>query len=96
MGTKRYDEAFKKTAVELSQKSGNSVPKVAKELGISETILYKWVKALNTNPNHNFPGSGKLSEEKKEVSDLKKQLADLKEENEILKKAMAFFVSPRK
>jgi transposase len=93
---KRYDEEFKRTAVELSQKSGNSVPKVAKELGISETILYKWVRIYSTNPNHKFPGSGNLSPENKDIAAIKKELADLKEENAILKKAMAIFASPRK
>ena len=38
-----------------------------------------------------FPGSGNLKAEDEEMRKLRKQLADLKEENEILKKAAAYF-----
>lgn len=37
-----YDEAFKKNAVKLSYASNKSVGQVAKDLGISDGMLYRW------------------------------------------------------
>ena len=96
MSTKRYNEEFKKTAVELVKTTGKSPRKVAKELGISDSALYSWVEAYSNNSQPEFPGSGNPSSEKKEIIELKKQLADAREEAAILKKAMAFFVNPKR
>lgn len=96
MSTQRYDEDFKKTAIDLVKTTGKSPRRVAKELGISDSALYGWIKAYEKNPQPEFPGSGNPSSEKKEIIELKKQLAEAREEAEILKKAMAFFVNPKK
>jgi transposase len=96
MSTKRYDKEFKETAVKLVKGTNKTVPELAKELGISDVTLYEWVRAYNKTSTPEFPGSGNASAEKKEIIELKKQLADAREEAEILKKAMAFFVNPRK
>ena len=40
----KYDEEFKKNAVKLSFASPKSVKQVAKDLAISENILYAWHK----------------------------------------------------
>ena len=96
MNTPRYDEEFKKTAIELVKTTGKSPRRIAKELGISDSALYSWIKAYEKTPQPEFPGSGNPSSEKKEIIELKKQLAEAREEAEILKKAMAFFVNPKK
>lgn len=96
MSIKQYDNDFKKTAVELVKSTGKTPRRVAKELGISDSALYSWIKSYEKNSTPEFPGSGNPSSEKKEIIELKKQLADAREEAEILKKAMAFFVNPRK
>jgi transposase len=40
----RYDEEFKKNAVQLSYASIRPVKEVAEDLGISEALLYRWRK----------------------------------------------------
>ena len=39
---RKYDEAFKKNAVKLSYASNKSVAEVARDLGISNGMLYRW------------------------------------------------------
>ena len=96
MNTQKYDEDFKRTAIELVKTTGKSPRNIAKELGISDSALYSWIKAYEKTPHPEFPGRGNPSSEKKEIIELKKQLAEAREEAEILKKAMAFFANPRK
>lgn len=96
MSTPKYDKEFKRTAIELVKTTGKSPKQISKELGISDSALYSWIKAYEKDSNPEFPGKGNVGSEKKEVIALQKQLADAKEEIEILKKAMAYFVSPRK
>ena len=39
---RKYDEDFKKNAVKLSYASSKSVADVARNLGISNSMLYRW------------------------------------------------------
>jgi transposase len=72
--------------------SGEStITESAKELGVHHTTVGDRVKAYQKDGPHAFPGSGHLTPDQAEIHRLRKQLADLKEENEILKKAAAFF-----
>ncbi len=41
-GLARYSEEYKEQALELWRKSGRSANKVAAELGIRPSLLYKW------------------------------------------------------
>jgi len=91
---KEYAKEFKESAIELYQRSGDKSKKeVAEGLGISPENLRRWLnenkKAENTAIRV-FPGRGNARDE--ELFRLKKENEDLRESNEILKKAMAFFV----
>lgn len=78
---RRYDSQFKEQAVQ-QVKSGISVPKVAKALGISDVVLYGWVKDIGLS------SAGSSSEE---LSTLRNQVKQLETERDILKKALAIF-----
>ena len=39
---RRYTEEFKKEAVRLVRESAHPVAQVARELGISDNVLYRW------------------------------------------------------
>ncbi|HEY1718013.1 MAG TPA: transposase, partial [Verrucomicrobiae bacterium] len=47
---KRYDEAFKRSAVELWLGGGKSVQQIATELGVSDQSLKQWKKKLAALP----------------------------------------------
>lgn len=59
---------------------------VAREMGLHENTLYRWVAEFKSSGNQAFPGSGQLKPEDKELGDLQKRIRDLEEENEILKR----------
>jgi transposase len=88
-----YQREFKESAVELCRSGERSIRSVAEELGIHPTLLGQWLKASEEEQTQGikaFPGRGKPRDE--ELAQLRKEGADLRETNEILKKAMAFFV----
>ena len=94
MGRRRiFTKEFKESAMELYHSSGKSAKDVAEELGFDSTNLTRWLRESKEGASRNlrvFPGQGNPRDE--EVARLKKEVADLQETNEILKKAMAFFV----
>jgi transposase len=91
MSIKRYDRNFKIEVVRRVKVQGQKVSTLAKELGIHENTIYKWIGEINKDEVNAFPGSGYLKPEDAEIRRLKKENSTLKEENEILKKAAAFF-----
>jgi transposase len=78
---RRFDSQFKLDAVRLIQESDRSITDIANDLGVRRELLYKWKRELEDDPQHAFPGKGKLQQELKRVT----------EERDILKKALAFF-----
>lgn len=93
---KYYDPEFKMHAVKRVGQSGTSVAKVAAELGINENTLHGWIKRSREKPEMPFPGSGKLSPEDERIRKMEREIRELREENEILKKAAAYFAKNQK
>jgi transposase len=87
----KYDEEFKKNAVQLSYASSRSVKNIAEDLGISEALLYRWRKKYTKNGDKTPYAT--LEEENR---DLRKQLAEAKIEADMLRKATAYFASLHK
>jgi transposase len=94
--TKKYDKEFKLQTVRLIQEEGKSVAQVAREMGLHENTLYRWIAEFKQDGSQAFPGSGQLKPEDKALRDLQKRIRDLEEENEILKKAMHYFAKDRR
>lgn len=88
---KKYDEEFKKNAVKLSYASPKSVREVAENLGISENRLYSWRKKYTADGDKTRYAT--LEEENKA---LRLELAEKSMENDMLKKATAYFANLRK
>ena len=79
---------FRQRAVELARTGGKPVAQLAKDLGISESCLRNWMSQADTDDN----GGTKLTTaERKELSELRKKTRQLELENEILKRAAAYF-----
>src|SRR5437867_1886544 len=84
-----YTVEFKELAVKRVR-SGESVGAVARDLGLVEQTLRNWVKAAKTGKLHGA-GAKAVTPEQMELSRVRAENARLRMENEILKKAAAYF-----
>ena len=84
-----YTPEFKTLVVKRVQ-GGEGIAQVARELGLIEQTLRNWVKAAKQGKLHP-PGTKPVTPEQMELSRVRAELARLKMENEILKKATAYF-----
>lgn len=100
---KLYDQEYKMQAVKLAKEIGGA--KAARELGISRSTLYTWMKLerkghINLGLGTRTPGNTmSLVEELQQLrmtnKKLEKENKRLKEENEFLAEASAFFAASR-
>jgi transposase len=88
---KKYDGTFKRESVRLADSSGKNDRTIEKELGLYQGALRHWREELNADPNHAFPGTGRLKPLEDENRRLMRENSILREERDILKKAVAIF-----
>lgn len=95
----RFSREFKREAVRLASESGKLVTDVARELGVSVQLLYKWQDEVAKHGESAFPGSGRNGHQsapsQDDLSSLRRENARLREERDILKKAITFFVKEK-
>lgn len=84
----KYSDEFKEEAVKLITEQGYKVTEAARNLGIHDSLLRRWIRNGNPENSQSIADNAKLQAELKR---LKKENAQLKMEREILKKAAAFF-----
>ena len=92
----KYDKAFKEQTVQKILRKEATITEMAQALNVHYTTVRDWVRTYKRDGSNSFPGSGKLKPEDEEMRRLHRELADLKEENEILKKAAAYFAKNQK
>jgi len=79
---------FRQRAVQLAHDRTTPVAKIAKDLGISESCLRNWMAQADADENG---GPRLTSAEKKELAELRRKTRLLEQENEILRRAAAYF-----
>lgn len=88
----QYTREFKLEAVRLLNSGQKPTTEVAHELGVKRTVLYRWRDELAERGDSAFRGSGRPKQATSpDHKALQRELERLREENEILKKAAAFF-----
>jgi len=91
MARRKFSREFKLEAIRLAQQQDVSIAEVARDLGLHDHVLRRWIKQYEEDPAHAFPGGGQLKPEQSEIAALRKEIKKLKAERDILKKATAFF-----
>jgi transposase len=80
---------FRRRAVDLARLGEQPVAAVAKDLGISESCLRNWMAQVDADEGKNTTRLS--SDERDELAELRKKAKRLEVENEILKRAAAYF-----
>ncbi len=92
MSTKRkFTKELKQEACRLVLDQGQSRRQTARDLGINESVLGRWISQYKDHGVVSFPGSGKLMQLEEELRRLQRELRRVTEEREILKKAITYF-----
>lgn len=82
-------DSFKRDAVRrLMARGSKTVSEVAKELGVSPSMLHRWREQFEPEGSGATPVS---QGEREEIERLRRALRDLQAENSLLKKAAALF-----
>ena len=84
---RKYDETYKRHAVELTLHGDRTVKTVAKELGLPAWQLYDWRKLYAPRPGGGGP-TQTLEEAEREKGRLRAELIRMREREEALKKSL--------
>ncbi len=81
---------FRRRAVELARKGHKPVAGVARDLGVSESGLRRWMAQADIDDGNK---EGLTTSEKEELSRLRRENRVLRMERDLLSRAAAFFAS---
>jgi len=86
-----YTDEFKQDAVRLVETSGKPKTQVARDLGISESALYRWIRDYGTiRGSQATPPNGQSAHDLEvELKRLRRENEVLRQERDILKKAIS-------
>lgn len=85
---KAHPVEFRQRAVELARAGDDPVAQVAKDLGISESCLRRWMAVADVDEGRR---AGLTTDERAELVRLRREKRVLELEVEILKRASAYF-----
>ena len=91
MGRRTFSREFKLEAVKLVRDRGVAVAQACRDLDIAESVLRRWVREAEADPQQAFPGRGQVKPEQQGIDRLRREVAKLEAERDILKKAAAYF-----
>src|SRR5258705_13288792 len=92
---KAFPLEFRRDVVAVARKGDAPLSQIAKDFGISESSLHRWLKLADVEDGGR---PGVTSSEAAELRELKKRNKTLEQENEILRRAAAYFareISPK-
>ena len=92
---KAFPLEFRRDVVAVARKGEVPLSQIAKDFGISESCLHRWLKLADVDDGVR---PGVTSSESAELRELRKRNRTLEQENEILRRAAAYFareISPK-
>jgi transposase len=85
---KAFPIEFRRDVVAVARKGEAPLAQIAKDFGISGSCLHRWLKLADVDDGVR---PGITSQESAELRELRKRNKTLEQENEILRRAAAFF-----
>ena len=97
-----FTDDYKQQAVELVASSGRSIGSVAKELGLRDSVLRRWVEKAGgrhaptvASPRPTTQAALPSADQAAEIARLQRENERLRMERDILKKSIAIFSGDR-
>lgn len=87
----KYPREFKLELLRQIEDGEKTASELCRELGLSLPQVSRWRQQLAAKGDDAFPGQGQQRGAAAELAELRKENERLREENEILKKAAAYF-----
>ena len=88
---KSYTPAYRREAARLVIDTGRPIAQVAREIGVGEQLLGRWVAVERAKMDD--PPAALDVDERAELDRLRREVAELRMDREFLKKAAAFFAT---
>ncbi len=89
---KAYPEEFRRDVIAVARKGETSVRQVAKDFGVSESCLARWLRLADRDDGAGAAASPSVrAVEQAELREAQKRIRLLEQENEILRRAAAYF-----
>ena len=85
---KHYPPEFKADVVAMALKGEVTKRQIAEDVGISEPTLHRWIRQFEVDQGER---EGTSSDEQAELRQLRRDKRRLEQENEILRRAAAYF-----
>jgi transposase len=87
-----YPEKFRRDVIAVARKGETSVRQVAKDFGVSESCLARWLRLADRDDGVGVAAVPSVKAvEQAELRDAQKRIRLLGQENEILRRAAAYF-----
>lgn len=88
---KAYPEEFRRDVIAVARKGETSVRQVAKDFGVSESCLARWLRLADRDDGTSVAAAPSAKAvEQAELRDAQKRIRLLEQENEILRRATAY------
>ena len=87
---KKFPPEFKRDVVRVARRGDLTVPEVAIDFGVSEESVRRWMRKADVDDGIK---GGKTSTEQSELVQLRRDKRRLEMENEILRRAAAYFAA---
>ena len=92
---KPFPKEFRADVIAVARKGDQSIAQVARSFGVSESCLARWLKIADREDGLAPPASGDRGggghDESAELRELRRRNKLLEQENEILRRATAYF-----
>ena len=86
---KAFTSEFRQDVIAVARKGESSMAQIARDFGISESCLARWLKIADRQDG--LAGAGGSNPDTAEVRELRRRNKLLEQENEILRRATAYF-----
>lgn len=95
MPRRKYDETYKRHAVELTMRGDRSIKAVARELEIAPWALYEWRKHYVPKPGGGIgPAPQTLEQAQEQIVSLRAEVIRMRERETVLKKSLGILSEP--